>query len=49
MEDIISNIDRIISACSKRDLIPSVEVVDELLDLRSRIKERDTVATPTPL
>lgn len=49
MEDIVDRIDRIISACSKRDLIPSVEIVDELLDLRAAVKERDNLATPTPL
>lgn len=38
MTEILARIDQIIAACAKRDLIPSVEVIDALLDLRNIVE-----------
>lgn len=35
MTDLTEAIDRMIADCSKRDLVPSNEIVDGLLDLRA--------------
>lgn len=48
MNELVERIDRLITACAKRDLIPSAEMVDELLDLRAAVKEYDVLATPAP-
>lgn len=46
MDDILAEIDRIIAECSKRDLVPSNEVVNELLDLRNYVALRAQVPSP---
>lgn len=48
MEQILARIDQIITDCNKRDLVPSAEIVDALLDLRNEV-ERSTTLTPEPV
>jgi hypothetical protein len=50
MSTITDAIDSLITDCAKRDLVPSVEVVDRLLDLRQYVlADVDTDdLTPTP-
>jgi hypothetical protein len=43
---ILEAIDQLIQDCAKRDLVPSAEVIDALLDLRN-VVENENVATPT--
>lgn len=43
MAEILARIDQIISDCAKRDLIPSAEVVDALLDLRREVQNSEPV------
>lgn len=48
MNEILERIDRIITDCSKRDLIPSAEVVNDLLDLRNEVVETADNLNPIP-
>lgn len=41
MEHLLATIDQIITDCAKRDLIPSAEVINALLDLRNEVEHTD--------
>lgn len=47
-EEVLAAIDRIITDCAKRDLVPSAEVVDQLLDLRNHVDLADREAELAP-
>lgn len=46
---ILEQIDNLMKVCSTRDLVPSNEIVDELLDIRNTLTQEDADEHPEPV